>query len=339
MTTESAIALDAVDKSFGRAVALLGLSLRVEDGEFHTILGPSGCGKTTALRVIAGFETPDRGTVSIKGSQVAGPGIFVAPENRRVGMVFQEFALFPHLNVAANIGYGVGDPTDRRRRVAELLGLVGMTEYESRFPHELSGGEQQRVAVARALAPRPRVILLDEPFSNLDASLRVRVRNEIKEILKQAQTTVLFVTHDQEEALSLSDRVSVMREGTVVQAGTPAALYRRPADAWTARFLGDADFLTARAEEGSVRTPYGSFPSDATGDVEVMVRPESVVLFPGDDAQVIKREFFGHDQLVTVELSTGTLLRSRLGPSPELSIGARVGLKINDAVVYPAEPA
>lgn len=336
MTVEHDVVLAGVMKSFGEVAVLTNFDLQVAAGEFHTVLGPSGSGKTTALRIIAGFESPQAGTVHVGGRQVAGPTRFVPPEDRRVGMVFQDFALFPHLTVGANIGYGVRSNSEKRRRVAELLAMVGMAGFERRFPHELSGGQQQRVALARALAPRPKVVLLDEPFSNLDASLRDRVRTDIKQILTEARTTVLFVTHDQEEALSLSDRVSVIREGKVIQTASPADLYRRPIDQWTASFLGEAQFLRGHARGGIVQTRYGSFSTSLEGPVVVMVRPERVFLRQGDDGIVIRRQYFGHDQLITIALADGAELSARVGPLPDLAIGERVGLEIEDAVVYPS---
>ena len=336
-----AIDVRGLDKRFSAVTALAGFDLRVEEGQTLTILGPSGCGKTTALRVIAGFERPDRGTVAVGGVAVARPGLHVPPEKRSVGMVFQDYALFPHLTVAANVGYGVARKEGaraHRTRVAEVLELVGLTGTEKRMPHELSGGQQQRVALARALAPRPAVILLDEPFSNLDASLRQRVRRELKGIIKEARTTALFVTHDQEEALSLSDLVAVMREGRVVQVATPHELYRAPADPWVAGFLGDADFVPATASGGQVDTVVGTFATEHHGEVVVMFRPERVLVTAQQDGEavVVSREYFGHDQLVTIELADGTRIRSRLGPAPDLTPGDRVALKIEEAQTFPA---
>ncbi len=328
------VALRGVSKSFGSTEAVTDLDLELKEGEFHTILGPSGCGKTTALRLIAGFERPERGSVWIDDEVVAGDGRMVAPERRRVGMVFQDFALFPHLDVAANVGYG---REVRPGRVAELLSLVGLSGMEARFAHQLSGGQQQRVALARALAPEPRVILLDEPFSNLDAALRGRVREEVKGILEKAGATTLFVTHDQEEALSLSDRVSVMFAGRIVQTDTPSHLYREPGSAEIAAFLGEADFFPAEVSEGMAITRFGSFPTILTADAQVMVRPENVVISPQEDgpATVVGTQFFGHDQLVTVAFTDGLNLRVRLGPVPQFRPGERVSVKAEDGIVFP----
>jgi iron(III) transport system ATP-binding protein len=337
--TELAIEATGLSKTFGEVAALAGFDIAVEVGQTLTLLGPSGCGKTTALRVIAGFEHPDAGQVSVGGLPVAGPGLHVPPERRRVGMVFQDYALFPHMSVAANVSYGLAKRERKdSTRVAEVLELVGLSGTEKRLPHELSGGQQQRVALARALAPSPAVILLDEPFSNLDASLRQRVRRELKEILQEARATALFVTHDQEEALSLSDLVAVMREGRVVQVATPPELYRAPSDPWVAGFLGDADFVSATAGNGLVETAVGTFATDHDGKVLVMFRPERVLVTPHEDGEgvVANREYFGHDQLVTIVLADGNRIRSRLGPAPDLKPGERVAVKIEEALTFSA---
>ncbi|HKX74393.1 MAG TPA: ABC transporter ATP-binding protein [Acidimicrobiia bacterium] len=330
-----AIKMRGVDKHFGSTTALSGFSLTVPRGQFVTLLGPSGCGKTTALRLIAGFEKPEQGEIEVGGTLVASSQVHLPPDRRRVGMVFQDYALFPHLPVAANVGYGLAHHGSSQ--VRELLELVGLQGYEDRLPHELSGGQQQRVALARALAPQPEVILLDEPFSNLDAALRTRVRREVKAILNAARTTALFVTHDQEEALAISDLVAVMREGRVLQADTPVDLYRNPVDPWVAGFLGEADFISGMASGGRVDTPLGVFATNLGGSVKVMVRPENVSLVPDPDGEAVvsESEFYGHDQLVTVVLAGGVQVRSRQGPGPHLPPGTRVWVKAESPVIYP----
>ncbi len=336
--TPLAIRARGLTKRFPDAVALNEFDIDVWEGSLLTILGPSGCGKTTALRVIAGFEQPDTGTVEIRGSAVVGPGLWVPPERRRVGMVFQDYALFPHMTVRRNVAYGLSTEDGRSRRVAEVLEMVGLGDQANRMPHELSGGQQQRVALARALAPQPQVILLDEPFSNLDAALRERVRRELKSILLEARTTAVFVTHDQEEALAMSDIVAVMREGRVVQAAPPDQLYIHPIDPWVAGFLGDAAFIPAIAANGSVSTPVGTFETKLAGPVQVMLRPESVAVTPDPegDLWVADREFFGHDQLVTLIMPGGGRLRARFGPTPLLAHNQRVRVSVERAVVFPA---
>jgi len=316
----SAIECAGLRKAFDGTVAVNGVDLTVEQGAICALLGPSGCGKTTMLRLIAGFERPDAGAVSVGGAAVAGPSVFVPPERRRVGMVFQDYALFPHLDAHDNVGYALGRSPDPAR-IRAVLALVGLERLERRYPHELSGGEQQRVALARALATTPQVILLDEPFSNLDAALRVRVRQELREILVAAGVTALFVTHDQEEALSLADRVAVMRDGSIQQEGTPEEVYGRPADRWVASFLGDAELLPGDASGGAVECELGRFPIPAAleGEVDVVVRPESVAIGQGPvprgdrsyEGVVVAREYYGHDQLVVVELRSGRRVRSR----------------------------
>ncbi len=331
-----AIAVRRLAKSFDGHPAVAGIDLDVPEGSVVTLLGPSGSGKTTMLRLLAGFERPDAGTIDIAGRRVAGSGEWVPPERRRVGMVFQDYALFPHLTVTANVAFGVPRGPGRRARVAEVVEMVGLSGFEDRLPGELSGGEQQRVALARALAPAPAVILLDEPFSNLDADLRGRVRREVRQILTRAGATSVFVTHDQEEALAMSDLVAVMRSGGVVQVAAPTDLYRRPADAWTARFLGDADLFLGHAAGGVVPIAAGTFPTDLVGDVTVMIRPEAVGLSadPSGAGVVDSREYYGHDQLVTVTLPDGSRLRSRLGPVPDLAPGDRVAITIHEALTF-----
>ena len=314
--------------------ALSGFSLDVWEGSVVTLLGPSGCGKTTALRVIAGFETA-AGVVEIRGRRVLDAETFVAPDKRGVGMVFQDYALFPHMTVRKNIAYGL-PKGPRSKRLDEVMDLVGLGGLGERMPGDLSGGQQQRVALARALAPKPDVILLDEPFSNLDAALRDRVRRELKVILTEARTTAVFVTHDQEEALATSDIVAVMYEGRVLQADTPAALYTNPVNEWVATFLGDADILEATATRGFVDTMLGRFETDLTGPVSVMVRPEDVQIGVGatPNATVTNIEYFGHDQLVVLALVDGVRIRSRIGARPHYQIGQQCRVKAIDARVF-----
>jgi iron(III) transport system ATP-binding protein len=255
-------------------------------------------------------------------------------------MVFQDYALFPHMTVARNVGYGLAN--GHFGRVDEVLDLVGLSEHRERMPHELSGGEQQRVALARALAPRPAVILLDEPFSNLDASLRDRMRRDVRRILKEAGASVVFVTHDQEEALAMADVVAVMREGKVRQIGTPHQLYRSPADPWIAGFIGESEFLPGVAGVGMVETPLGTFPqiSNLRGEVLVMVRPEWIHPTRSDDgpATVVDQEFYGHDQLLILEFPDGRRLQSRIGATPHFATGDRAEVGIDEVVVFPANP-
>jgi iron(III) transport system ATP-binding protein len=327
--------------------AVDGVELNVPRGEICTLLGPSGCGKTTALRLIAGLERPDAGAIELFGRVLSGNGSFVAPEKRRISMVFQDYALFPHYDVARNVGYGLGRRPDPAR-VSEVLDLVGMGGMERRPVHDLSGGQQQRVALARALAPTPELILLDEPFSNLDAGLRERLREDVREILAKAGVTALFVTHDQEEALSVADTVAVMNRGALEQVGTPEEVYSRPATPWVARFLGDIEVLHGEARDGTASCELGALPApgSADGPVEVRVRPESLAVGTGSgpdrgaSAIVVSRRFYGHDQLLELELPSGTRVRSRRLGFPAWHPGDRVNVWIDGpADVVVAGPA
>jgi iron(III) transport system ATP-binding protein len=317
-------------KAFGGVQAVEAFDLEVHDGEILALLGPSGCGKTTALRLIAGLERPDAGTVAIRGRRVAGEGDWTPPERRRVGLVFQDWALFPHLDVRANVAFGLDRPSPDR--IEELLELVHLRGLADRMPHELSGGQQQRVAVARALAPEPDLLLLDEPFSNLDAQLRASVRNEVREVIRATGTTAVLVTHDQEEALSVADRVAVMLHGRVRQIGTPFEVYSAPADGRVARLLGDANLLPATSRDGRVTFAFGAVDAALPdGPCEVLVRPESLRVLADRDGtgRVVHVEFYGHDQLVRCDLSDGVGVDVRLiGPHPEFARGTCVRLEL-----------
>ena len=331
--------LENVSKSFGATRAVADASLEIERGELFAILGPSGSGKTTLLRLIAGFERPDAGRIVLGDRVVAGER-WDPPERRRIGMVFQDYALFPHLSVEGNVGFGLRRPRQRRDAIVRsTLELVGLQHKAGRYPDELSGGERQRVALARALAPEPDVVLLDEPFSSLDATLRADLRREVELILRDAGATALLVTHDQEEALSLADRLAVMREGRLVQTGAPEYVYTRPADRWAAQFVGEVNVLRGVARGADVETELGIFDlaSAASGTVQVAIRPEQLELRPDDqgNAEVLDREFRGHDVLYRLRHEGGRTVLVQL-PSLQLyEVGARVRVRPAPAAVAP----
>ncbi len=329
--TPPVLVLREVTKSFGQTPVLKGLSLSISEGEFVTFLGSSGCGKTTTLRIVAGLEAPDSGAVLLDGEDVTAR----PPEKRNVNTVFQSYALFPHLDVAQNIGYGLRlrrvDRQEIRQRVAEMLALVQLEGFEKRRASELSGGQRQRVAIARALINRPKVLLLDEPLGALDLQLRRQMQIELKRLQKQLGTTFVYVTHDQEEAINMSDRIVVMRDGRIEQAGTPAEVYDSPRTAYVARFIGSANILTGvpagpcllKNEYGTMRTP----PVEGSGQVTLAVRGENIRFFRegGGDAALRAR--------VTEKSYAGGMLRVFLrlgadGSGPELTI-SRQGINVD----------
>lgn len=320
------LTLESIDKSFGAKAVLRAVSLRVPAGRIVALLGPSGCGKTTLLRIVAGLEVPDAGTVRV-GDRVLTDGTrVVTPERRRVGMVFQDWALFPHMTVAANVGYGLARAERKGRRVTDALALVGLDGLGDRLPATLSGGQQQRVALARALAPRPSLLLFDEPFSNLDASLRVRVRADVHRLLGELGITALFVTHDQEEAFVLGDEVAVIHDGVLVQQASPAEVYTHPATPWVAGFVGDANLVPGAVAGDVAASALGALPlaEAATGEVVVLVRPEHVALQAGGTHTVDTVEQYGHDAMVGVQLGDGSALRARLPGMTTLRAGDAV---------------
>jgi iron(III) transport system ATP-binding protein len=335
--TKPLISLEDVAVHYGEIAAVNAFNLDVAEGTLVALVGPSGCGKTTVLRAIAGFEKPTRGTITIRGSVVTNANTMVAPEHRNVGMVFQDFALFPHISVAENVGYGVSG-SDRVRRVEEALALVGLSDHGDRFPHELSGGEQQRVALARALAPEPDVVLLDEPFSSLDAPQREKMRRELRKILKAARVTAILVTHDQAEALAIADVIAVMRDGHVRQVGIPDDVYAAPVSPWVAKFLGDAVLFDGTVSDGSVATVLGAVPTILPDGVAatVMIRPEWIMPTATANGRglVVDREFYGHDQRVEIELDEGDVVEALVPTRRALHVGDRVNIDLADSIVY-----
>ncbi len=341
---------EAVSRSFGRTVAVESASLAVSAGEIVSVLGPSGCGKTTLLRLIAGLERVDSGSVAVAGETVSAPGVHVPPERRRVGMVFQTYALFPHLTVEANVGFGLDrvPRAERRERVAETLELVGLSDLGHRYPHELSGGQQQRVAVGRTLAPRPVAVLLDEPFSNLDAGMRSGVRAEVGEILRGRGVATVIVTHDRGEAFSMADRVAVMNLGGIEQVDGPGAIFRFPASPFVAGITGTADLLDGRIEGGRAVTEVGRLEWSGAGfeagegeRVRILVRPDDFLVLPnaGGGARVEARAYRGDAVILKVRLGSGATVRCRQGPYSDLPVGSPVDLVPTRSVPFVAYPA
>ncbi len=327
-------------RRFAGVTAVNGASLEVETGTLLALLGPSGCGKTTLLRLIAGLDRPHAGTIEVDGRVVESTAEHVPPERREVGLVFQEYALFPHLSVADNVAFGLSRGPDQAGRVAEMLGQVGLDGLGTRMPHELSGGQQQRVALARALAPGPRLIMLDEPFSNLDPALREGVRREVRRVLRAAEATAIVVTHDQEEALSLADEVAVMMDGRILQQAPPAELYRRPASRRVAEFIGDINVIEGRAIGRAVVCDLGTISvlDDLYGPADVLIRPEALQLTEdlGGQAVQVGRSFFGHDQMINLRFDSGLRLSSRVGPTFTFRRGSRVRVQLSgDVLAFP----
>lgn len=337
-----ALECDALYKSFGDVPAIQGFNLVVPQGKVVALLGPSGCGKTTALRLIAGFDDPDSGSITIGGRRVWDPRHNAAPDKRRVGMVFQEGALFPHLSVEQNVAYGLPRKDRHSGRVDQVLNLVGLEHLRHRMPHELSGGQQQRVALARALAPQPQILLLDEPFSNLDPGLREQVRRDTLEILRTSQTTSIFVTHDQDEALTVGDSIAVMNQGRIEQVDSPEAIFHSPATRFVAEFIGLVDFLPAERKGNRLVTQVGSteWPEGcpADGALEVMVRPDCLECYPSDQGQgtVIEREFRGAFFLYRIALSSGHTVRCLHSHTEEYPVGSPVAVNLRPGHVLRA---
>lgn len=327
-----ALTIRGLDLGRGGRRVLHGLDCVAAATGITAVVGPSGCGKTSLLRCIAGFERARSGTIHIAGRLVAGPGIHLAPELRRVGMVFQDGALFPHLDAAANVAYGLGRRPDPAR-VREMLELVGLSTLASRRPDALSGGEQQRLALARALAPGPELLLLDEPFANLDAGLRRQLREELHRVLRTTSTAALLVTHDQEEALSLADRVGVLLEGRIQHLGPAEEVYTAPRNAAVARFLGEGQLVPCEISGGRVSTRFGTARAGGPGSSFALIRPENLRLVaaaPPERTGVLERSrFFGHDALDEVRFVDGSTAEiRRLAGTATWPIGSRVGVEL-----------
>jgi iron(III) transport system ATP-binding protein len=331
-----ALVVRGVHASYPGTPVLRGIDLTVGPGELVAVLGGSGCGKTTLLRSVAGFHPVDAGTVHLDGRLVAGDGVDVPPERRGVGLVPQDGALFGHLTVAGNIGFGLSRDGRRNGRVDEVLELVGLPGYGGRRPDELSGGQQQRVALARALAPAPALVLLDEPFTALDAGLRTEVREQVCAALRAAGAAAVLVTHDQQEALGAADVVAVLVDGRVVQAGPPRLVYGEPVDLGVGTFVGEAVVLPATVRDGGAETVLGVLPVDGPdGAGRVLLRPEQLRLGAGSAAVVREVVFHGHDATVLVDVD-GTVLRCRTADPRTPAVGERVGVTVaGPARFYP----
>jgi iron(III) transport system ATP-binding protein len=340
--------IDHLTVAYGDYPAVVDLSLQIEDGIIGCLVGPSGCGKTTLLRTVAGFEEPAAGSVTLGGQRVSLPGRVLPPEQRKVGMVFQDLALFPHLSVAENIGFGLKSRPrrDREHRVAALLELIGLTELGKVFPHELSGGQQQRVAIARALAPGPRLLLMDEPFSSLDPELRETLPRELREIFREDGVTALLVTHDQTEAFAMADQIGVMRAGRLEQWATAYRLYHEPATRFVADFIGEGVMLPgtvvdARSVETELGTLHGKVPAGCEPGslVDILLRPDDVL---HDDAsplkaRVVERRFRGAQFLYTLALDSGRRVLCLAQSHHDHRTGEPIGIRteLDHMVVFP----
>ncbi|RLJ61438.1 ABC transporter ATP-binding protein [Sulfurisoma sediminicola] len=339
--------IENVSHAYGRQSVVEDLSISLEEGEIGCLLGASGCGKTTVLRLIAGFERPSAGTIRLHGETVASPAALTPPEKRHIGMVFQDYALFPHLSVGDNIAFGLKENSALagRQRVEELLGIVGLAGHGGKFPHELSGGQQQRVALARALAPRPWLLLLDEPFSNLDVELRERLSLEVRDIIKQTGTTAILVTHDQHEAFAVADVVGIMNRGRIEQWDTPYDLYHRPATRYVADFVGQGVFVPGEVvSRNAIQVELGRLDSNVPVDcgadciscgrgcrLDVLLRPDDVIHDDNSDivAEVEKKTFRGAEFMYTLKLASGARVLSLVPSHHNHAIGEKIGIRLD----------
>ncbi|MDK2743262.1 MAG: ABC transporter ATP-binding protein [Nitrospira sp. BO4] len=352
--TSSILELRSVSCAYDpRRPAIQGISFSAREGEILCLLGPSGCGKTTVLRAIAGFEPVRSGEIFLSGRSVSSPSETVPTEERRVGMVFQEYALFPHLRVADNIAFGLHhlSRAERTGRIQEMLRLTGLEGLERRYPHELSGGQQQRVALSRALVQNPVLLLLDEPFSNLDPDMADRMRQEVHALLHRTKTTTILVTHDHEEAFAMADRIAVLNHGYLEQLDSPELVYHMPATPFVADFVGQADFIPGQIRQGMVHTELGEFPNPLNRtegtSVAVMIRPDDIHLIPDQSAgpRIVGRQFRGSENLYTVRLPSGQVIHSSEDSTSVYQEGTPVEVRVSathtvlfDAAALPHSP-
>ena len=329
----------SVTKSYGSEIVLSDFNLDVWNGSIVGILGISGSGKTTALRLLAGFDKPDSGIIEMRNRVISSEETFLPPEERNVGMVFQDYALFPHLNVEKNISFGLSRDEIKSGRLEEVLSMCNLENYRNKFPQELSGGQQQRVSLARALAPKPEVILLDEPFTSLDAHMARDLREEVVSLLRQTETTAIIVTHDQEEALSVCDVVSVLENGSVIQSATPQEIYLNPVSQTVANSVGDPNILKGFSVDGRVETSLGTFVTAYNGALDVSIRPECIELLLDSEGSYVVKEctFYGHDQVISFQNSKGEVFRARSLPNTIFESGDKVNINISEVTTFPSK--
>ena len=329
----------SVSKSYDEEQVLSDFNLDVWKGSITGILGSSGSGKTTALRLIAGFDRPDAGIIEMKNEVIVSDEVWLPPEKRNIGMVFQDYALFPHLTVEKNIAFGLGKNDLEKGRLKEVIDMCNLSGLINKFPQELSGGQQQRVALARALAPNPEVILLDEPFTSLDAQMARVLRDEVVELLKDTETTAIIVTHDQEEALSVCDVVSVLEKGKIIQSSTPQEIYLNPVSKTVANSVGDPNILKGFSVDGRVETSLGTFVSAYEGALDVSIRPECIELNLDSDGSYVVKEctFYGHDQVISFQNSKGEVFRARSLPNTIYEAGDKVNIEISEVTTFPSK--
>ena len=329
----------SVSKFYDEEQVLSDFNLDVWKGSITGILGSSGSGKTTALRLIAGFDRPDAGIIEMKNEVIVSDEVWLPPERRNIGMVFQDYALFPHLTVEKNIAFGLGKNDLEQGRLKEVIDMCNLSGLINKFPQELSGGQQQRVALARALAPNPEVILLDEPFTSLDAQMARVLRDEVVELLKNTETTAIIVTHDQEEALSVCDVVSVLEKGKIIQSSTPQEIYLNPVSKTVANSVGDPNILKGFSIDGRVETSLGTFVSAYEGALDVSIRPECIELNLDSEGSYIVKEctFYGHDQVISFQNSKGEVFRARSLPNTIYEAGDKVNIEISEVTTFPSK--
>ena len=328
----------SLEKSYGKEEVLKDFNLDVWKGSIFGILGVSGSGKTTALRLLAGFENPDSGIIEMYDKIAYDGETNLPPEDRNIGMVFQDYALFPHLNVEKNIAFGLSSKDIKKGRLEEVLEMCNLKQYRNKFPQDISGGQQQRVALARALAPKPDVVLLDEPFTSLDAHMARELRDEVVSLLRATETTAIIVTHDQEEALSVCDIVSVLEDGKVMQSATPQEVYLNPVSQNVANSVGDPNIIKGFSKNGRVETALGTFVSAYEGALDVSIRPECIELSLDSKGTYVVKEciFYGHDQVVSFENSAGQIFRSRSLPSTIFESGDKISIEISEVTTFPS---